>query len=138
MQIWREIRSSVFLQDCAWEVICHMLSFPSLPLLMFVCFFLKLSFFLVIVLIFDPVSNACVNPSVAMLSLVGAPLHGHPIPPSIWVYFVAPFVGATCAAFLFRVISPNDHAPARFLFKGPVDHRDQTAPHSSTRLPEIQ
>jgi glycerol uptake facilitator-like aquaporin len=53
-----------------------------------------------VVLVFDPVSGACVNPAIGMLSLV-APLYGRSVPASAWV-------------------------------KGPVDHRDGSAPHSSS------
>ncbi len=84
-----------------------------------------------IVLVFDPVSGACVNPAIGMLSLV-APLYGLAIPSSAWVYFVAPPLGAALAAGAFRLLSPDDHVPLRFLMKGPVDHRDGSAPHSSS------
>ncbi len=89
-----------------------------------------------IVLVFDPISGACVNPAIAMLSLV-APIYGLPVPPTAWVYFVAPTLAGAAAAGVFRLLSPNDHVPIRFLMKGPVDHRSGTAPHSSSALPDL-
>lgn len=90
----------------------------------------------VIVFCFAPISGGAVNPSVALLNLM-APIYGMQIPPTTWIYFVAPPLGAIFSAILFRGVSPNDHAPLRFIFKGPVDHRTGSAPHSSSYLPQI-
>jgi aquaporin Z len=56
-----------------------------------------------------PVSGGAFNPAVA----TGITVMGLSAPASIWIFLLANFAGGALAAVAFRVLSPDEHGPAR-------------------------